>query len=208
MMDRWNDGKMECERREFLGLAFAGFLSLVPTFQRSNGVQDSLAGSGPAGKVPDPASAGRPMTPLTAADTDAYYQSIEKKLKCTCGCGLDIYTCRTTDFTCTYSPNLHRQVVALGEQGKTAQEILDAFVAQYGQQALMAPPKRGFNLAGYFVPSLVVLVAAGFLIRALQRWTRAAAVQAAATPPIARGPLDASPAELERLRRALERLPG
>lgn len=208
MMERWNDGKMKCERREFLGLAMAGVLSIVPTFHRSNVQQDSLAGSGPAGKVADPASAGRPLTPLTAADIDAGYQAIEKKLKCTCGCGLDIYTCRTTDFTCTYSPNLHRQVVALGEQGKTAQEILDAFVAQYGQQALMAPPKRGFNLAGYFVPSLVVLVAAGFLIRALQRWTRVAAAQAATAAPAPTGPLDASPAELERLRRELERLPG
>jgi cytochrome c-type biogenesis protein CcmH/NrfF len=170
-------------------------------------LQDSLAGSGPAGKVADPASAGRPMAALTAADTDAYYQAIEKRLKCTCGCGLDIYTCRTTDFNCTYSPNLHRQVVALAEQGKSAQEIIDAFVAQYGEQALMAPPKRGFNLAGYFVPSLVVLVAAGFLIRALQRWTRAAALDAARATPASTGP-DASPAELERLRRELERTPS
>ena len=190
---------MSVDRRGFL-LAVAATIGAA--------LQDSLAGSGPAGKVADPASAGRAMTPLTAADTDAYYQAIEKQLKCSCGCGLDIYTCRTTDFNCTYSPGLHRQVVTLAEEGKTAQEILDAFIVQYGQQVLMAPPKRGFNLAGYFVPSLVVLVAAAFLIRALQRWTRAAAVAAAATTPAAPGSLDASPAELERLRRELERLPG
>jgi len=171
-------------------------------------VQDSLAGSGPAGKVADPASAGRAMAPTTAADTDAGFQAIEKQLKCSCGCGLDIYTCRTTDFNCTYSPGLHRQIVALADEGKSAQEIIDAFVAQYGQQVLMAPPKRGFNLAGYFVPSLVVLVAAGFLILMLRRWTRAAAVEAAAVLPVARGNVDASPAELERLRRELERLPN
>jgi len=209
MMERWNDGKLECERREFLGLAFAGVLSLVPTFQPSNAVQDSLAGSGPAGKVWDPQRAGRAMAPLTAADTDAALQVIEKRLRCSCGCGLDIYTCRTTDFNCTYSPGLHRQVVALAEQGKTAQQIIDAFVAQYGQQVLMAPPKRGFNLAGYFVPSLAVLVAAAFLIRALRRWTRVAAADAAA--PVRGGGTagpDATPGELERLRRELERFPG
>lgn len=194
-------------RREFLSMAAgAVFLTVRPLGRQT--VQDSLAGSGPAGKVADPASAGRAMEPLTAADTDKYYQTIEKQLKCSCGCGLDIYTCRTTDFNCTYSPGLHREVVALAGEGKTAQEIIDAFIAQYGQQVLMAPPKRGFNLAGYFVPSLVVLVAAGFLIRALQRWTRAAAVAAAATTPAAPGPVAASPAELERLRRELERLPG
>jgi cytochrome c-type biogenesis protein CcmH/NrfF len=190
---------MSVDRRGFL-VTVAGTLGAV--------VQDSLVGSGPAGKVADPASAGRSMAPTTAADTDAAFQAIEKQLKCSCGCGLDIYTCRTTDFNCTYSPGLHRQVVALADEGKSAQEIIDAFVAQYGQQVLMAPPKRGFNLAGYFVPSLVVLVAAGFLIVMLRRWTRAAAVEAAAAPPVARGSVDASPAELERLRRELERLPN
>ena len=206
--NRWNDGTMECERREFLGLAFAGVLSMVPTFHRSHAVQDSLAGSGPAGKVADPASAGRAMSVTTAADTDAGYQAIEKQLKCSCGCGLDIYTCRTTDFNCTYSPGLHRQVVALAEEGKTVQQIIDAFVAQYGQQVLMAPPKRGFNLVGYLLPSVAVLIAAGFLIEVLRRWTRAAATEAAAAPPVERGGVDASPAELERLRRELERIPG
>jgi len=207
MMERWNDGKLECERREFLGIAFLGIVSLFPTFQPSNAFQDSLAGSGPAGRVPDPASAGRALDPTTAADTDAAYQAIEKQLKCSCGCGLDIYTCRTTDFNCTYSPGLHRQVVALAAEGKTAQQIIDAFIAEYGQQVLMAPPKRGFNLVGYLLPSVAVLVAAGFLIRTLRRWTRVAAAEAGAVP-ASGAHADASPAELERLRRELERHRG
>ncbi len=188
-------------RREFLGAAAAMVLPARQGVQQA----DSLAGSGPAGKVYDPARAGRPVQPVTALDNDAGIQAIEKRLRCSCGCGLDIYTCRTTDFTCTYSPELHRQVVALAQEGKSAQEIIDSFVAQYGIQALMAPPKRGFNLAGYFVPSLVIVVAGAFLIRALRRWTQ----QAAAAPAAAPAPgTDASPAELERLRRELEQLPG
>lgn len=157
-----------------------------------------------AGKVYDPARAGRPLPPVTAADNDAGIQGIEKQLKCSCGCGLDIYTCRTTDFSCTYSPELHKRVLAMAGQGKSEQEILHAFVAEYGQQVLMAPPKRGFNLAGYFVPSLLIVIAAVVLVVVLRRWTRAAALQQAgvAAPP------DASPDELERLRRELDRLPG
>ncbi len=187
---------MNVDRRGFLVMTVATVGAVV---------QDSLAGSGPAGKVADPASAGRALTATTAADTDAYYQVIEKQLKCSCGCGLDIYTCRTTDFNCTYSPGLHRQVVTLAEEGKTAQQIIDAFIAQYGQEVLMAPPKSGFNLfVGYLLPPVVVLVAAGLLIVMLRRWTRAAVAAA----PASSGHLDASPAELERLRRELERLPG
>jgi len=165
-------------------------------------LQDTVAAS----KVYDPRRAGRPQAPITAADTDAGIQAIEKQLKCSCGCGLDIYTCRTTDFSCTYSPGLHQQVLTLAGQGKSAQEIIAAFVAQFGQEVLMAPPKRGFNLAAYFVPSVAILVAAAFLVRALRRWTRTpgGAVSDSGPPPAS----SASPAEVERLRRELDRLPG
>ena len=105
-------------------------------------------------------------------------QALEKKLRCSCGCGLDIYTCRTTDFTCTYSPALHKHVLGMLGTGKSAQEVIDAFVAQYGQTALMAPPRRGFNLLGYFVPGVVLLAATGLLIHLLNRWTRQARINA------------------------------
>ena len=178
-------------RRSFFAVAAAAVGAVV---------QDTVA----ANRVYDPARAGRALPAITAADNDAGIQAIEKQLKCSCGCGLDIYTCRTTDFSCTYSPGLHKQVLAMAGQGQSAQEIIDAFVAQYGQQVLMAPPKRGFNLAGYFVPSVAIVVAAVFLVRTLRRWTRATEVAA----PASGAPSDASPAELERLRRELDRLPG
>lgn len=180
-------------RREFLA-ACGGLLVAA-------GQAVQQPGSPAANRVYDPDRAGRAQVPITAADNDAHIQALEKKLRCTCGCGLDVYTCRTTDFACTYSPALHKQVLASLGQGKTAQQVIDEFVAQYGQAALMAPPKRGFNLAGYFVPSLAILVAAAFLVRALRRWTREAPAPAA-SPPLP----DATPAELARLRQELDQL--
>jgi cytochrome c-type biogenesis protein CcmH/NrfF len=162
-------------------------------------VQDTAS----AGRVYDPRRAGRSIAPITAADNDAGIQAIEKKLKCSCGCGLDIYTCRTTDFSCTYSPALHKEVLRLAGQGKTADQILDEFTAQYGEAVLMSPPKRGFNLAGYLVPSIAILIAGVFLMLVLRRWTRQTQVAAATGTP---APPEASPAELERLRQELDRL--
>jgi cytochrome c-type biogenesis protein CcmH len=78
--------------------------------------------------------------------------ALEHKIRCQCGCTLDVYTCRTTDFSCQVSPAMHRDVMALVEGGYSAQEILDAFVDTYGERALMAPKKEGFNWAGYLVP--------------------------------------------------------
>ena len=185
-------------RRQFLGVLSGIALSVRQTVQQSDqGVQQS-------DRVYDPARAGRPREPTTAVDNDAGIQAIEKRLRCSCGCGLDIYTCRTTDFTCTYSPALHKDVVRLAGEGKSAQQIIDEFVAQYGEAVLMAPPKHGFNLAGYFVPSVLIVIAGVLLTLTLRRWTR----QARAAAPAASASPDASPAELERLRQELDRLPG
>jgi cytochrome c-type biogenesis protein CcmH/NrfF len=197
--DGRTDGRLDGNRREFLMALAAFFLSFRQTVRQSDRPTAGQTG----GRVYDPNRAGRAQAPVTAADNDAHIQAIEKKLRCSCGCGLDIYTCRTTDFQCTYSPALHKEVLRLTGQGKTAQQVIDAFVAQYGQEALMAPPKRGFNLAGYFVPSIAIVIAAAVLVRVLRRWTRDAA---AAAPATTAAVPTATPQELERLRRELDRL--
>ncbi len=196
MTDGRTVGRLNGTRREFLTALGAVVLSVRQTVQQSDS----------AGRVYDPSRAGRSMAPVTAGDTDPGIQAIEKRLRCSCGCGLDIYTCRTTDFNCTYSPALHKEVLRLAGQGKSAQQIIDEFVAQYGEAVLMSPPKQGFNLAGYFVPSIVIAVAAGLLVIVLRRWT--AGARAATVPASPTIPADASPAELERLRRELDRLPS
>src|SRR6188768_4389411 len=121
--------------------------------------QDSLAGRGATGTLRDPTALGRSRQPTDARENSAEIQAIELQLACNCGCTLDVFTCRTTDFSCTYSPALHREVVAMDKAGKSAQEILDAFVAEYGEKALMAPKPKGFNLWGYLLPGSLILAA-------------------------------------------------
>lgn len=189
-------------RREFVMLSAGSLLGVVASWRpATHQGPDSLPGTGPSGRLADPSRAGRPLPPVTAADNDAAIQAIEKRLHCTCGCNLDVYTCRTTDFTCTVSPALHRRVVELAEQGKTGQQILDDFVQQNGVAILMAPPKRGFNLAGYFLPFLVIAAASVALTRVLRRWSRAPAVK-----PVMPAGVAATPEELERLGHELDRL--
>jgi len=194
-------GRSDCTRREFFGLAALTVLSIRPTVQQS---VDSLPGTGPSGRLWDPSRAGRPLDPVVAADNDSAIQAIEKQLHCTCGCNLDVYTCRTTDFTCTVSPAMHQHVIALAKQGMTGQQIVDRFVREHGLTILMAPPKRGFNLAGYFVPSLLIVVAAAALTLVLRRWAREAAGSRAATQ--ATPDVAAAPEELDRLRHELDQL--
>lgn len=183
-------------RREFLRFGMGWAVAPVLGAQ----VQDSLSGRGSVGTLRDPTAIGTPRAPTDAGENEAEIQAIETRLACNCGCTLDVFTCRTTDFSCTYSPRLHREVLALRSQGKTAQQVLDAFVAKYGEKALMAPKPKGFNLAGYLVPSAAILSAGAALVMLIFR--RRAAVAAAV--PIPSAPTAAASAEeLERLRRAL-----
>jgi cytochrome c-type biogenesis protein CcmH len=203
-------------RRAFLGLAAP---LAAPLLHSLGPLQDSLAGRGDRGTLRDPAAAGRPRSPTVTGDNDPEIQAIEQRLACSCGCTLDVFTCRTTDFTCTYSPKLHREVLALRERGLDAQAILDDFVARYGEKALMAPKPEGFNLAGYLVPGAAIATAGGLLVWLFGRRRAVAAAAGGATvadgPPAMPGattpapvtrstPAEATPEELERLRRALD----
>ncbi|HET7600790.1 MAG TPA: cytochrome c-type biogenesis protein CcmH [Gemmatimonadales bacterium] len=191
------------DRRRFLAAALAA--ALAPRGRAlAQEPQGPLAGEGANGTLRDPTVVGRERTPTDPSDNSEAIKLIEQRLHCTCGCNLDIYTCRTTDFTCTYSPALHREVVALYDDGKTAQQILNAFVAKYGEKVLMAPRPEGFNLAGYLVPGAAIAAGGAALLLVIGRRTHevAAAAGAAGAAPPAGAP--ATPEELERLRRALE----
>ncbi len=148
-------------RRSFL-LAPLGTLALLLASARGANGQSSPQDTA-IGRLSDPRVVGKPRSRVTGYENDPLVVGVEEKIRCTCGCNLSVYTCRTTDFTCEVSPAMHREVIALVEEGRTAQEILAAFVQRYGEAVLMAPPKRGFNWAGYLVPGAAIL-AAGVLI--------------------------------------------
>lgn len=161
-------------------LATAGVLLLPVVFQQDTARQPGMS----AGSLQNPNMAGMPRARITDYENDPFIIDVESRLACTCGCTLDVYTCRTTDFTCGVSPAMHREVVQLVQQGRTAEEIIDAFVAEYGETVLMAPPKEGFNLVGYVLPGLAILgIGAGILIMLLGR----------SRSPAAFAPADADP---------------
>lgn len=189
------------------------FLALLPGLWASGqqGVEARpRAGQGDVGELFNPNVAGRPRVPTVAGDNDARIQAIEQKLGCTCGCTLDIFTCRTTDFTCTYSPALHREVMALVAEGKGDPEVIEAFVEKYGEKILMAPKPRGFNMAGYMVPGILILFVGLVLVFVLRRRMGAlaggrAGGQAGRVEPTDPG-TGGTPEELEELERALKEI--
>jgi cytochrome c-type biogenesis protein CcmH/NrfF len=161
--------------------------------------KDSIAA---ADRLAEPWLVGRQQDEITAMDNDAGVIAIERRLHCTCGCTLDIYTCRTTDFTCTYSPALHKEIVAMVLAKQTPEEIIKAFVAREGEKVLMTPVASGFNVAGYVVPGLAMVSVGLGLAAWLSR--RRVAVATATGSDAAPAPTAADAEALDRLKRALD----
>ena len=133
--------------------------------------------------------------------SDQARDDLEHQLKCQCGCVLDVFTCRTTDFSCSVSPAMHADIMGLVAGGYNASEILAAFQKAYGERVLMSPVKRGFNLLGYFMP-FATLIGGGIAVAVMiRRWGARAAREP--LPPAA-SPADATPAELESLAAAVK----
>ena len=225
----------ECEprsRRDFLAALGAGIVALaLPGAARGQDGQQAgqQAGqqTGQQGGQQDPQAAGTgPRTTMSGPMSESAYRpvalpakpgakpsmsdgardALEHQLHCQCGCTLDVFTCRTTDFTCPVSPGMHGDIVALVVGGYTAVEILDAFRKTYGERVLMSPVREGFNWAGYVAP-FVALGAASVAVGALiRRWREApapapAVVSAAGSSVV--GTPGATPSEMARLEAAI-----
>lgn len=198
------DGRSVYDRREFLAAGLGLLLTARPAATVRESFRDRLTAlqqaqdtsPAPSGRLYDPTWAGPSVQPVTSRDNDKAIQAIEKRIKCTCGCGLDVYTCRTTDFTCPVSPKMHAQVLALVDAGSSPDQILAEFVREHGVDVLMAPKLPWVNAS----VAVVIVAAAGLLLLAMRRWVRRGATTA--TPAVAGA--GATPAELERLQEALQ----
>jgi len=133
--------------------------------------------------------------------TDAQRDDLEHQIHCQCGCNLDVYTCRTTDFACSVSPAMHADVMGLVAGGHTAPEILAAFRAVYGEKVLMAPLKSGFNLVGYTMPFVALGTGAVIVAALLKRWKSRTPALAGIQP----HHVDATEGELAALDAAVKR---
>ncbi len=187
------------DRRRFLVSAATGAVALVARAapaqdanSQSMGPMDAT-GLRPVRRPPKPGA--QPSVSIEQRDV------LERQLACQCPCTLDVFTCRTTDFSCQVSPAMHRDVMALVEGGYSAEEIIGAFEAEYGEQVLMAPKKTGFNWVGWIAP-FAALGGGALVVGALiHRWSqRAKLVRVSHAAPIA---ADASDAELARLAAAV-----
>lgn len=66
--------------------------------------------------------------------------------------------------------------------GWTEQEIIDYFVAQYGERVLAEPRRKGFTSLVWFLPLVIVLIGLGIVYEVLRNWKKQKLVPTSAAP--------------------------
>ncbi|HMA03754.1 MAG TPA: cytochrome c-type biogenesis protein CcmH, partial [Gemmatimonadaceae bacterium] len=183
-------------RRHFFAATAAGAatLALARVARAQEGEQQVNTGAANAPMEADRYKPVRLAAKGSPVLSQAQRDELEHHIHCQCGCNLDVYTCRTTDFSCQVSPAMHGDVMALVAGGYSAPEIIAAFKNVYGDRVLMAPPTSGFDIAAWITPFVALLAGIALVLVVLRR-LRAPAL----APAIAPHATDATPDEQARL---------
>ena len=132
-------------------------------------------------------------------------KEIGTHLKCMCrGCDMSAGLCAhpggAFSGPCDTAKGMLKEVDQHLAKGENEQQIIDAFVAEYGPTVYVEPPKKGFGLVAWAMPIVYSVVGFAIVIFVVRKW----AVRPASAAP-AGHPSAASSEALERARAKADR---
>lgn len=102
---------------------------------------------------------------IAPAFADSELDGVQQNLMCQCGCTMVLSSCE-----CGTAEQLRGEIRAMLGEGKSQQQILDFYVAKYGEKVLSAPTKQGFNLTAYITPFAGILIAGAGILLLVRQW--------------------------------------
>jgi cytochrome c-type biogenesis protein CcmH len=133
------------------------------------------------------------VSPSGAQQTDRAKQ-IGGKFMCMCGCNQVLTQCNHV--SCPVSPVMLKDVDQAVAKGASEQAISQAFVQEFGTKVYAEPPKSGFSLIAWTLPSIYLLFGTLLVVFVISSWRKRPAPQSAAQNNVA----GISPELLERAR--------
>jgi cytochrome c-type biogenesis protein CcmH/NrfF len=67
-------------------------------------------------------------------------------------------------------------------KGESEQQIIDAFIQEYGTIAYVEPPKHGFGLVAWLMPVIYIVVGLAVVILVVKKWAMRKPAAVSATP--------------------------
>lgn len=115
--------------------------------------------------MPGPTSAVAQSRP-SSGTVEARVSALAAKLRCPVCQNLSVQDSPSKVAT-VFRGRIRELVLA----GRSDEQILDFFVARYGDWILLAPPKRGIALTVWLAPALVLGAGLAIAVGSVRRWT-------------------------------------
>ncbi len=144
------------------------------------------------------------QTSLTDRGQVYLFRQVSEALVCQCGCNMILYVCNHVNCPSAYP--FRDSIEVMIQAGRTKEEIVAKFVADYGEVVLSEPTTEGFNLAAWVTPFVMMILGGAYLGSFLRARKRRAAAQAAAVA--ASAPAGRADAYTERVNEELDRFRG
>jgi Cytochrome C biogenesis protein len=102
-------------------------------------------------------------------------KEIGMHLKCLCrGCDMSAGGCAhpggSFSGPCDTAKGMLKEIDQHLAKGESEQQIIDAFVAQYGTIVYVEPPKKGFGLVAWLMPVFYAVVGLALLVFVVRKW--------------------------------------
>ena len=133
---------------------------------------------------------------LGANGDNARFIDLGHRMMCVCGCNQILLECNHVG--CTYSDKMREQLASSVQNDSSDENVLQAFVREYGTTVLAAPTGRGFDRVAWIMPFAVLLAAMTAAAMMIRIWKARQPVEAAS------GTLPALASYREQARRETE----
>jgi cytochrome c-type biogenesis protein CcmH/NrfF len=116
-------------------------------------------------------------------------KALSRRVLCMCGgcedsAGLCNHPGGTFSGPCETARGMQKDLDAHVARNESDDQILQAFVEQYGPTVLVEPPKKGFDLLAWIMPIVVPLIALVLVWEVVRRWRHKATLAPAGGPQV------------------------
>src|SRR6267143_602727 len=110
------------------------------------------------------------VVPLSAQDLSDRAKQIGGKFMCMCGCSQVLTQCNHVG--CATSSSMLKELNHSLASGSSETAITQMFVQEFGTKVYAEPPKSGFSLVAWTLPSIYLILGTLLVVFVISRWRK------------------------------------
>ena len=119
------------------------------------------------------------IAPIGAQQLSDRAKQIGGKFMCMCGCSQVLTQCNHVG--CSTSAAMLKELNQTLASGGSEDTITQAFLQEFGTKVYVEPPKTGFSLVAWALPTIYLVVGTALVIFVISRWRKRIVMEPAAT---------------------------